>query len=127
MDRMQLVPSLTQNRLEAVIDMHRNGQAIGRAVFDASGLQSVIHDFTKVRAAMAESVPDELDPGSRIDGVPNPCWRMDVQNDGGILLSFRHPGFGWVAFKLPKHEATHLAEQILIEKPKGQSVTTYRL
>jgi hypothetical protein len=54
--------------------------------------------------------------------VVDPAWRTDLPVHptlNGITLRLRHPGFGWLTFLLPWHEAKALGEWLVKNSPPG--------
>jgi hypothetical protein len=108
--RMQIVGKFHPTGLEVAIELRDAESTLGRIVMDAAGLEETIESFGKWREAMAEPVSMNLDPGSRFRSVKQPQWRVQHQNDGTTALFVRHPGFGWLAFRLPGGDAARLAQ-----------------
>lgn len=102
MPKMSLVPLLSEDKQFAAIELHQEGEPLGHIELDAATLEGFIHKLGEVRAQMVEEVTPSLDPGSRVNAVPDPAWR--IPNDPAEdtrLLALRHPGLGWVSFLLP--------------------------
>lgn len=85
---------------------------------DAAAMDELILALGTVRAAMSEPVTPRLDPNSRAPSTRDPAWWCSVYPDfHGLFL--RHPGFGWLAFVLPRNEAKAIAGWLLREEPTG--------
>lgn len=108
--QMKLAASLGSNKLEAALDLFEDDKRIGRMVVDASGLQEIVDKLAKVRAKMPDRVPFNIDLGSRFSSTKNPEWRLQRHHDGTFALFLRHPGFGWLAFRLSGEEASRIGE-----------------
>ncbi|RAK50836.1 hypothetical protein [Phenylobacterium deserti] len=112
------MPSLTLNltldedRLTAMIEaVDPSGLSVSGAA-DAADLDELIRALGAVRAAMADAVPETLEPPARIATLRDPAWWCEGQ-PGVQVLCLRHPGFGWQAFALAQVEAELLAERLL--------------
>jgi len=75
-------------------------------------LDGLIHSLGKVRANMPDIVPMELEPHAISVGLDDPPWRTHAPRNPpypSIILSVRHPAFGWVSALLPIEGARTLA------------------
>jgi hypothetical protein len=111
--QMKLLAALGRNKLEAALDLFEQDKRVGRMVLDASGLQEVINNLAKVRAKMSDRVPFNIDLGSRFSSIKHPAWRLQRYHDGTFALFLRHPGFGWLAFRLSGEEARQIGEGLM--------------
>jgi hypothetical protein len=73
----------------------------------ANELDNLIAKLSRVRSEMDPSVP--LDPpiGNSIEAIREPAWYAPPAEStpGSAVLILRHPGFGWIAFGMPKKTA----------------------
>lgn len=90
----------------------------GHVFLDGAETEQVLHGIAKCRAALRDPVPPDLDPGARLEALVDPRWRIDgVRLPEGRVLMLRHPGFGWLSFVIPDHEAKAMAEWLTKELP----------
>lgn len=68
------------------------------------------------RAEMHPPVKQE-DPqsGESLPTIHDPRWRVGRELTGDLTLSVRHPGFGWLTFRLPARGSAPLLLQRLSE------------
>ena len=69
----------------------------------------------EARAIMRDGVPIKTPEqrSARELVILDPAWRTEPQlhpSLAGIFLRLRHPGFGWLTFLLPHHEAQSLGK-----------------
>lgn len=118
------MPSLTLNltldedRLTATIEAVDPEGVKVSGVADAADLDELIRALGAVRAAMADAVPEALEPPARVATLREPAWWCEGQ-PGVQVLCLRHPGYGWLAFALPQPEAELIAERLLEPAPLG--------
>jgi hypothetical protein len=103
---------LSEDRQRATLEIHADGTPLAHAIFDPPEFEQLIETLAALRAGMVDEVPREIDPGSRLAAIVDPVWRELPDHDDGKVLSLRHPGFGWLTFLIPWHEATHIAQQL---------------
>ena len=85
---------------------------------DATDLDELIARLGELRAILADAVPERLEPTGRVVAVRDPAWWCQPRKeDYGVC--FRHPGYGWLAFGLPPHEAKALGGWLLREPPEA--------
>ena len=71
--------------------------------FTAQELDEQIARLARIRAQMAEKVPEK--PPAVETGIFNPQYFIRTDNmTKAALLSIRHGGFGWLNFELPPQE-----------------------
>jgi hypothetical protein len=54
--------------------------------------------------AIAEKLPMLVKEPPQVDG---PGWQWTMQADGSLILNMRHPGLGWIGFRMPDVEVFH--------------------
>ena len=106
--RLALADDRSKVRLETVVD----GEVKAWADVEAPELDGLIHLLVSARMQLADEVPHELEPGSRLPAIVDPAWRMPPnQPNDRRLLALRHPGLGWNQFEFPIHEAKEIAKR----------------
>ena len=115
-DRMNFRLSLDGTRLEVCIELMQNGEPVGRAVMDASGLEKMIHQFADVRAQMADQVAQRLDHRSVVAGRKDPIWWVQRKSDGQVDMLVRDPGLGWLGFQFSQPNAQRIADVMSARK-----------
>lgn len=101
--KVDLLWSVSEPHL-ANVELLQDGKVMGRVKLDAADLGAIIEALSQARQSLAEEVPRELDPGTRLHAVINPVWRAE-EHPEGALLSLRHPGLGWLHAVFPPKEA----------------------
>jgi hypothetical protein len=95
----------------AVIEIQEDGEGRAAIFYERPEFEALIQDLARLRREFDEPVPDDIDPGTRVEAVLNPRWRIRTDLwDQGPILSLRHEGLGWLSFAIPTHEAQHMAE-----------------
>ena len=107
------------NEIGAKVSVTDDGNTIqislGQAEINltAAETDALMAALASERAKLAESIPFEIAQGTRLNTIIDPAWRTRPAphpSIAGPLLALRHPGFGWQAFILPRHEAQSLGK-----------------
>lgn len=118
MDRMEIRTRHNNTKEYVTIELLMNGEALGHIHLDASSAEKYIHDLALHRSALVDQVPAELDPGSRLEALVDPIWKIpDHKTPHGRVLALRHPGLGWLSFVFPDKEAVQIAEWLTKDLP----------
>ena len=118
MDRAVIKAWPDENRQHVTIQIEDNDKPLAHISLDAATTENHIHDLAKQRASLIEQVTPDLDPGSRIEAIVDPVWRISQNRVAqGRILCLRHPGLGWLSFVLPDKEAASMAEWLTKELP----------
>lgn len=113
---MRLDMMLSEQRTQLTLTLVMDGTQLGHIILETPEVEDVIHKIAAARASMAERVPPEIDPGSRLFAVDDPMWRTKVPSSApkpGVVLALRHPGLGWIANLLPPAETRALGQSLL--------------
>jgi hypothetical protein len=110
--------TLDASKSAATIDLLTGGKPATRIELQARELDAVLAVLGEARATMRDGVPFNTPEqrNARELVVLNPTWRADPQlhpSLSGIFLRLRHPGFGWLTFLLPHHEAQSLGSWLV--------------
>jgi hypothetical protein len=116
MPALTLNLTLSDDRMSVTIEALDPGGAKVSGTADAADLDELIVALGSVRAALADVVPEELEPPARVATIRDPAWLCESQ-DGRRIACFRHPGYGWLAFALSEMDAEQVAEALL--EPPG--------
>jgi hypothetical protein len=93
----------------------------GRVTLRADGIEALIVQLAQFRAKMKREVARTLADGEHKGGIVDPFWALPSHPAAQEKIFFvRHPGFGWLAFFFPPHEAKKLEAGFLA----GQSPQT---
>lgn len=115
--KMQLVASFNAKEQHAQLQINEGPRAWAHVTLELPEFIAFVQGMGRLRQQFAEPVAAELDAGSRVEAVVDPAWRvMDLTQGlpaGSATLLLRHPGFGWLGFALPQHEARALGEALL--------------
>jgi hypothetical protein len=107
----QIAAAISDEKNMVVLEIQEDGEGRAAIYYERPELEDLIRNLSRLRAEMAEPVPDEIDPGTRIEALADPKWavRIDLW-DQGPLLFLRHPGLGWQSFAIPSGDARAMAE-----------------
>ncbi len=115
MARMAIFAYLDEAREHVTVELDEGETPLGHIKLDVEATAGHISRMAELRAQLADEVPRDLDPGSRLTIEFNPAWRtgrFSSPEPGTIGLVLRHPGFGWLSFGLPPHEAVALGKSL---------------
>lgn len=122
----QVSIELADDKKNATLKLVQGGQPANQINLLPTELEAIITTLGEARAVMPIGVPAEprQDAGTREIMVIDPAWRTAPTIHSalnGIILRLRHPGFGWLTFLLPHHEALSLGKWLTEhgEKPTG--------
>lgn len=75
----------------------------------ATDVADLIASLGQVRAGMRPEVPRDPTLGVVVPTITDPrFWVAPESMVGGVLLSLRHPGLGWLYFQIPQLEVEKL-------------------
>ena len=100
---------------EAVrIAITRDEATVFAARLEAPELDQLIHALAQGRAQLTEEVSPELDEGARLTDVEaDPSFLIAKNNARGeAMMAFRHPGFGWLGFRLRRRAIEKMVERL---------------
>jgi hypothetical protein len=74
----------------------------------AETFDRLIRVLAETRKTMEPAFPETLpvlikDP-PQVDGA---AWQWSIQPDGSLVLNLRHPGLGWLGFRMPDVDLFH--------------------
>lgn len=112
--RMTLRLTFDEARQMVVLETAQEGVALAHITLELPELTDLMRSLMERRAAFAEPVPMEApDRTSRDTALVDPAWRITRSGpDLLVLLQLRHPGYGWLNFALPAHEAAAMARYL---------------
>jgi hypothetical protein len=132
-------PELATGRFRVTLSGDRNAMSLA-VVSDgeppnsvsvmAGELDYLIARLGEARWMLRDQVPHNFADMIRTGAVTrefmviNPTWRTELPMHpslGGITLRLRHPGFGWLTFLLPWHEARRLGDWLTKNSPPSGS------
>lgn len=102
----------------ARIVVERGGEVAATLDVDPATLEEAVESLARVRALMPEPIREEVGEASRL-AAPHDCrWEVHENKMGPLrILSFGHPGFGWVSFAMSDGNAAALAEALVKPLP----------
>ena len=113
---MHLSAMLSDDRNTATFTLTMDGHPLGHIILEPPDVEDLIQKAAAIRASMAESVPNEIEPTARLLAADDPIWNTKIPTSSPgprVLLTFRHPGLGWLANLLPREEARKLGQSLL--------------
>jgi hypothetical protein len=89
---------------------------------DLEQLTRVIKVLGQARQQMVSGLPVEPLEGQTVETIANPLWFAQVAKINGSLLAFDHPGYGPVAFAIPRDEVAKVVRILSahLALPAGQ-------
>lgn len=74
----------------------------------AEAFDRLVRVLAETRRTMEPAFPEKLpmlvkEPPQ----VDTPAWQWTMQPDGSLILNMRHPGLGWIGFRMPDVEDFH--------------------
>ena len=110
--------TISDDSSTATVDLRADGRPVTEVVLDARNLDLATALLGEARAMLRSAVPPapQQDAHTRELMVLDPTWRTQRPEHptlNGIELRLRHPGFGWLTFLIPWHEAKSLGEWLI--------------
>lgn len=112
MSRVTFNLAVANDGSHARVQISLDGKDVCWGDLEAPELDALIASLAQTRAGLADTVPVNLDPNSRLPAVPDPAYQVG-QLSGTKCLDLRHPGLGWLRFVLPAEEAQKIAQALL--------------
>ena len=114
----RLTVTLNEDKSAATINMVADMKPATQIELRAGELDAVLAVVGEARAIMRDKVPIETPEvrSARELMILDPIWRTNPQlhpSLSGIILRLRHPGFGWLTFLVPHHEARSLGNWLI--------------
>lgn len=100
-------------KLMTVEMTHENGTdfaswSTGGAIPPAEAFDRLIRVLAETRKTMEPAFPETLPVlikhPPQVDGA---AWQWSIQPDGSLVLNIRHPGLGWLGFRMPDVDLFH--------------------
>jgi hypothetical protein len=84
---------------------------VTQIMFSDGALDDFITQIGQIRAAITPEVPRTTLPSVSI--IAAPVWHLGPnQNNNGLLLAIRHPGYGWIGMNLNPADAENLSREL---------------
>ena len=100
----------------AVLSINYGGKAELTVMMPTDQVDRLIAALWKWRSQMKPEHPPDFALEQTLSPIPDPRWyTAPALGHGGSLIHLRHPGFGWLSFWLPKHEAAKLADFLRVQ------------
>ncbi|MFM9926886.1 hypothetical protein VLK31_28135 [Variovorax sp. H27-G14] len=78
------------------------------AISPAESVDRLIRVLAETRKSLEPTVPKALPLIiKQPPQVHSPAWQWSMEADGSLVLNLRHPGLGWLGFRLPDAEGFH--------------------
>jgi hypothetical protein len=92
-----------------------------RITLQANEIDALIGRLANVRATMLHEVPKQPLAAGDVHQAFDPHWIVHSPgSESSKIFGIRHPGLGWVMFRLPASEAVALSNALLGD-PQGQA------
>jgi hypothetical protein len=115
MQKAEYSASISTDRSSLIIKTLIDGSVESSAKYSAEEVDDLIAMLAKKRAGMSDEVTTQLDPQLCVEAIQHPAWRTARNGETNEkVLGLRHPGFGWLWFQFPPHEAETIAKWLLI-------------
>jgi hypothetical protein len=83
------------------------------ALLDAPDLDALIEHLAVLRAKMKPDIPQEISRKHQYVVEIDPCWYTEKNPIfEGAVLFFRHTGFNWTGFAVPKESLVRLIDAL---------------
>jgi hypothetical protein len=85
---------------------HENGEDFAAwstkgEIMPAEAFDRLVRVLVDTRSTMEPKVPEHLPLLIKTPPqVDNPAWQWSIEGDGNLILNLRHPGLGWVGFRM---------------------------
>jgi hypothetical protein len=85
---------------------HENGEDFAAwsntgKISPAEAFDRLVGVLVNTRSTMEPKVPDHLPMLVKAPPqVDNPGWQWSIEGDGSLVLNLRHPGLGWLGFRM---------------------------
>src|SRR4051812_23785248 len=113
MNGVRLHAELNEARNEAALHIVENERSLAYIEMPTAELQDFLQKLAGLRASMSEPVERSADEVRTMATTRDPSWSVGfMEAEGEAVLALRHPGFGWLAFHLPRARAAMLAEAL---------------
>ena len=102
----------------ARIVIERGGEVAETVEVGPDTLEEAVESLARVRTLMPEPIREAVGEASRL-AAPHDCrWEVHENKSGPRrILSFGHPGFGWVSFAMSDDDAAALAQALVKPLP----------
>jgi hypothetical protein len=110
-DELKIDIAVAEDRSAATLRFRSQGGVEASVALTPERLTALIAALGQVRARMVGSISPPPMGGMEVATVLQPRWHVqpDPRRDGS-LLAFLHPGFGPLAFSLPREDVQRLVE-----------------
>jgi hypothetical protein len=109
----QMNVKLSDDKNYVTLGLVDQGKPANQVTIQADELSLMIAKLAEARAVMSAPISREPPQNCRELAAIDPIWRTNPPlhpDVNGVLLRLRHPGFGWLTFILPHHEAAALGK-----------------
>ena len=70
-------------------------------ILPAEAFERLVGVLVSTRSTMEPKVPEHLPMLIKAPPqVDNPGWQWSIEGDGNLILNMRHPGLGWLGFRM---------------------------
>jgi hypothetical protein len=102
---------------EITIVMRQDGKERARVQLGEDAAQRLIRSIAERRTVLFPA-KTEKSGDERLQVAHDPQWEIDsVTPDGTVVVNLRHPGMGWLQFRLPQGKAAKLSGDLI--RPAG--------
>jgi hypothetical protein len=99
---------LSDDRNVAEIEIVVDDRPLEPVLMDLDQITKFVALLGEVRTRMLEGRPRMDLKGHEVRTVNDPTWMIQVAQIDGSLLAFDHPGFGPVAFAIPRSDVAEM-------------------
>ena len=125
----QMTVKLSDDKNYVTLGLLYKGKLANKITIQADELSLMIPKLAEARAVMSAPISREPPQNCTELAAIDPIWRTNPPlhpDVDGVLLRLRHPGFGWLTFILPHHEAAAMGKWLCdyennrVADPPGQ-------
>jgi hypothetical protein len=111
MRKMALRTAVHPDNAHAVIELQADGDPLGSISLDTATLEKLIRKLARIRASLTERIALQLQPDEELEVIHRaPLFLRKQLWKESRVLSFRHPGYGWLAFTIADNHAESIAD-----------------
>jgi hypothetical protein len=105
--------------VELTVELTPDEAGPGTVKLEAADIDALIAKLSHYRSTMTPEVPWQLTNSTNVVDVRDPIWILHAPpGSTDRLLLVRHPGLGWMMFRLPAAEVTKLGHALLPNRPQ---------
>lgn len=114
MSKMSISLHSEDDAESVTLQLNKDGDSLGYIILSGADLEQLAGELASARASLSPQVALEPEPGFA-SPVQSPIWKTALSHSAEgecVVLALRHPGLGWLSFRLPHNAAAALASRL---------------